>query len=72
MSGYTVKTRTLALATSDGADTRAFVAEPDAPGPHPAIVFGCEALGLNDFGRGMATDVSPRYLAPRQGAEVEA
>jgi carboxymethylenebutenolidase len=55
-----VQTRTIELATWDGASTRAFVAEPDTPGPHPAIVFGAEAFGLNDFIRETAVAMAER------------
>ena len=50
-----VVTRTIRLPTKDGGEVSAFVAEPAAPGPHPAIVFGAEAMGPNAFGREVAT-----------------
>jgi carboxymethylenebutenolidase len=46
------------LRTFDGVEISAFVTEPDTPGPHPAIVFGAEAMGLNKFGRGVASDMA--------------
>ena len=53
-----VKTRTLTLHTYDGQQTTAFVAEPDRPGRHPAIVFGQEAMGMNTFNRKVAVDMA--------------
>lgn len=53
-----VKTRTITLKTSDGKEASAFVAEPAGPGPHPAIAFGQEAMGFNQFGRKVATDMA--------------
>jgi carboxymethylenebutenolidase len=55
-----VRTRTIELATWDGARTSAFVAEPEAPGPHPAIVLGAEAFGLNAFIRETAVALAER------------
>ncbi len=53
-----VKTRTITLPTYDGAQASAFVAEPDEPGPHPAVVFGAEAMGPNKFSHRTARDVA--------------
>jgi carboxymethylenebutenolidase len=53
-----VKTRTIDLNGRDGGRIAAFVAEPDTPGPHPAIVFGAEAMGPNRFGRQVAADMA--------------
>src|SRR6202007_509307 len=45
---------TIRLTTYDGQQIDAFVTRPAAPGPHPAIVFGQEAMGFNAFGRSVA------------------
>jgi carboxymethylenebutenolidase len=44
----------VALATHDGAELPTLVFRPTDPGPHPAIVVGVEAYGVNEFGRGIA------------------
>lgn len=49
-----IKSRTIKLATYDGQTVEALVTEPAGPGPHPAVVFGQEALGPNAFGREVA------------------
>ncbi|MDB5700832.1 MAG: hypothetical protein JWL66_1031, partial [Sphingomonadales bacterium] len=53
-----IRTSTVILRTFDGVEISAFVTEPDTPGPHPAIVFGAEAMGLNKFGRRVASDMA--------------
>jgi len=58
ITAHAVKTRTITLKTYDGAEASAFVAEPDGPGPYPAVVFGAEAMGPNRFGRRVAADVA--------------
>src|ERR1700749_1949072 len=61
---HTVNTRTIALATYDGQTIPAFVAEPEGRGPFPAITIGAEAMGINSFNRGVATDLAKRgYIA---------
>jgi carboxymethylenebutenolidase len=55
---HTVRTRTISLPTSDGGQAIAFVAEPEGPGPYPAIAFGAEAMGPNKFGRKVAADMA--------------
>jgi carboxymethylenebutenolidase len=57
---YAVKTRTIQLAASDGVNIPAFVAEPQGAGPFPAVTFGAEAMGINSFNRGVATDLAAR------------
>jgi len=49
---------TIEIDTADGGRTTAFVTEPIGSGPHPAIVFGAEAMGLNRFGRRVASDLA--------------
>lgn len=49
-----IKTATVSLSTWRAATTTAFVAEPDSPGPHPGVVLGAEALGINTFMRDTA------------------
>lgn len=49
-----IRSRTVELATADGLSTTAYVTEPATAGPHPAIVFGAEATGLNTFIRNVA------------------
>jgi carboxymethylenebutenolidase len=53
-----VRTRTVTLSTYDGGQAKAFVAEPESPGPHPAVAFGAEAMGPNKFGRRVATELA--------------
>ncbi len=53
-----VKTRTIRIPTYDGQEIDAFVAEPTAPGRHPGISFGMEAMGLNIFNRKVAVDMA--------------
>ncbi len=55
-----VNTRTITLTGADGGPLPAFVAEPDGAGPWPAIVFGQEAMGINDFGRDIAVRMAER------------
>jgi len=55
---YRVTTRTITLKTFDGAETSAFVAEPEGPGRFPAVAFGAEAMGPNRFGRRTASDLA--------------
>jgi carboxymethylenebutenolidase len=59
-AAYTVKTRTIKLTASDGVDIPAFVAEPEGNGPFSAVSFGAEAMGINSFNRGVATDLAAR------------
>jgi carboxymethylenebutenolidase len=59
-AAHAVKTRTIELPTSDGTHIPAFVAEPDGAGPFPAVSFGAEAMGINSFNRGVATDLAAR------------
>jgi carboxymethylenebutenolidase len=54
------RTSTIDLPAWDGETFFAFVAAPDQPGPHPAIVFGAEAFGLNDFIREIAVAMAER------------
>ena len=42
------------LATHDGGDLPTLVFRPTGAGPHPAVVIGVEAYGINDFGREIA------------------
>jgi carboxymethylenebutenolidase len=42
------------LATHDGGQLPTLVFRPPGAGPHPAVVIGVEAYGINDFGRGIA------------------
>jgi carboxymethylenebutenolidase len=53
-----VLTRTIVLPARDGGQVSAFVAEPQAGGPHPGIVFGAEAMGPNRFGRRVASEMA--------------
>src|ERR1700757_4278895 len=59
-AAHAVNTRTIKLPTSDGSFTSAFVAEPEGRGPFPAVAFGAEAMGINSFNRGVATDLAAR------------
>lgn len=52
-----IRSRTIRLQAMGG-ETAALVTEPTSPGPHPAIVFGCEAMGINSFGRRVAEDAA--------------
>ncbi len=54
----TINTREISLQTADGSTTTALVTEPNHPGPHPAIVFGAEAMGMNKFTRDTAIRMS--------------
>lgn len=55
-----VRTRTIQIEGYDGAKVSAFVAEPEGRGPFPAIVFGQEAMGFNQFGWDVATRMAAR------------
>jgi carboxymethylenebutenolidase len=55
---FAVKTRTIQLPTSDGLLIPAFVAEPEGAGPFPGVTIGAEAMGINSFNRGVATDLA--------------
>jgi carboxymethylenebutenolidase len=41
--------------TRDGGTLPLSVYRPDGPGPHPAVVLGVEAYGINEFSRSIAT-----------------
>ena len=45
------------LSVDDGTQTRAFVARPSGPGPHPGLIVVMEALGVN----AQIRDVARRY-----------
>jgi carboxymethylenebutenolidase len=44
----------LTLDTHDGGELPTLIFRPAGPGPHPAVIMGVEAYGINDFGRGVA------------------
>jgi carboxymethylenebutenolidase len=53
-----ISAKTITIPTFDGATTSAYLALPAGPGPHPAVVIGAEALGVNIFIRELAEDLA--------------
>jgi carboxymethylenebutenolidase len=43
------------ISVADGSEMRCFVVRPDAPGPHPALIVGQEAFGVNAHIRDVTT-----------------
>lgn len=55
-----VTARMIDLTGQDGGRVPALVTEPVGAGPFPAVVFGGEAMGPNQFGRRVASELAAR------------